>query len=183
MNPTQYELTHIAAMQTGTPAERARAALALWKACGDELSREARAQAMTADRESRESIITGWFAGRDEIPLVDLLREIMPQSKPEDRLAKYRAWMRQSIQYHERLTGEDLDAATESGMERDRTRGIPYHNAAAIVALLERFIEKDRREKNTARGKKGAAAKKILGATSPAQKTPQAKRKPRQARP
>jgi hypothetical protein len=182
MNPTQYELATLAAMQSGTPRQRAQAALALWRACGEVMEQQKEIDAVSKAGEAERADWLAVYADQDAIPMERLLREVMPHSKPEDRVAKYRAWIRHAIAYHDGLTGDELDTAAQAAITRDRGSGIPLQNAAAIATSFSKFLDADRRAKNTERAKKGAAAKKNLCGVSKPSKTPQAKRKPRQAK-
>jgi len=181
-NPTQYELATIAATQTGTPVQRAAAALDLWKACGAALEREADLQASIDADHAKYDEISAMFAGRETITIEEFLREVMPQSKTEDRMRKFREWIRRTIAFHDKLAGAELERTAEAAIKRDRENGIPFVNACAMAEMFTKFLDVDRREKKTARAKKGAAAKKSLGTVSKAAKTPQATRRPRQVK-
>jgi len=182
MKPTQFELATLAATQQGSPHQQAQAALALWKACGDELAREATFQDAVTAEDDRRAQIQALFNDSETVSLDGFLRATMPQSKPEDRLRKFREWTRRSIAYHDKLEGDELENATAEAITRTRTEGYHSRTAADLARVFLGFVERDRHEKNTARARKGAAAKKSARKLEKIKKSPQAKRKTRQAK-
>lgn len=158
--PTQIELATLAANMTGAPLDRARSALALWKACGEALTEEAARDALLAASKETALAAQARFAEADRFTIDEFLRIVMPQSKTEDRMRKFRQWTSHSIGFHEKLTGADLDAATERAISRDRENGIAQDIAVCMAESFEKFLTNDRKAGYAARGKKGAAGKK-----------------------
>jgi hypothetical protein len=176
MNPSQLQLTTIAATMANlaeNPTDTARRALQLWQACGDELERAAPA---LAKREQATAVWTAatqetrqWlsqFTPGEAVPLEVFLRAVMPQSKTEDRLKKWRDYLRSSVAFHDReqggkpRTAAALESEVARLVKRDREHGIAHDKLAMSRESFENFLARDTAEKNRERGKKAAAAKK-----------------------
>jgi hypothetical protein len=180
--PTHFELATLAATQPGTPPQQAQAAIAIWKACGQELERESIIrQAVDADDEWMDKM-REHFPDGETVSLESFLKVAMPRSKPEDRLKKFRSWNRQLIAYHSKLEGEELEDVTAKAMERARLEGYDSRTASDLSANFLGFLERVRSESNTAKAKTAATAKNSALSVLKTQKSPQAQRKTRQAK-
>lgn len=167
MNPTQLELATIAASITGatTPAERVKAALDLWNAAGAALDaakglEEIKAKVI-ADMEETRAL----FAGRKTIPLDEYLAHLMPGKKPDDRITKYRSYLRDNIAFCDQATSKQprslakLDKAVAEIIRTDKELGISQNNFANRARETRRIIELEAAATRTERAKKGAKAK------------------------
>ena len=174
MLPTHFELAKLAANQPGRANEQAAAAIALWKACGEELARETAIQeAVEADKEWMDKMIEHFPEGQT-VSLEVFLKVTMPKSRLEDKLRKFREWNRQLIGYHSQVEGEKLDEMTASAMERARLDGYDSRTACDLAANFLGFLERDRCEQNIARATAAATAKNNALSVSKHLKTPQA---------
>jgi len=185
MNPTHYELATIAAAMSregDTPAATATRALDLWNACGTALARAAQVASQGDDYAQRIASELAPLEGLEPYTLEKLLRAGMPNSKPEDRARKFREYLRRNIAFHSGLADGELEAEIAHAQERYRGGDIKAPDAEAIFLGFTRYVAADRKATNSARAKKGAAAKKISRSVSKSAKTPQAKRKPPQAK-
>jgi hypothetical protein len=162
------------------PAATAHRALQLWQACGDELDRMAPhiqkrqgaiAAAAVATAENRAFLAS--FKPGETVPLDAFLKAVMPNSKPGDRLAKWRACTAANLA----ATGHTESAADV--LRRDREEGIPTRGLTICRDILLRFLKKDRAATNRERGKKAADAKKpkkLLEAPLEPRKRPRVKK-------
>ncbi len=156
MNPTTEQLATIAATLAKSgdrPTVTATRALELWRACESVLAYE------TA-KPARQAVPA------QPVPLEAFLRAVMPQSKTEDRLKKWRDYLRSNVAFCDREQGREprTTAALESEVarlvKRDREHGIAPDRLAMSRESFENFLARDTAEKNRERGKKAAAAKK-----------------------
>jgi len=193
--PTQYELATLAATIQGAPLDRAQAALAIWKACGETLEHEAEFQARVESRAQADESTDAQFPPGERLSFEAFLKAILPASKPERRAKMFRDFARDYIPATRRLNaeygfpgGDELSPAALENRVADwmasiRTEGLSRATANSIAPHFAKFVQRTDLEQRTQRGKAGAAAKNKNSACQrkTARKSPQAKRKPRQA--
>jgi hypothetical protein len=194
--PTQYELATIAATIQGTPHECARAALAVWKACGEALTREAEFHRKIESHAEKSSAIDTQFSPGDHVFLGDFLKGVLPSSKVERRMKVFRDFARDYISVTRRmnaeygqaggeeLTKEQLDERVANWIGRLRSEGMRRDIAIYLAPKFEMHVqcaESTQRRERSKRGGEGKKAKNSLGKLPTPKKTPQAKPKPPQA--
>ena len=210
MIPTGAELANLAAVMASPsedPDVTARRAMKLWEACEQELhrakSREEKSQA-DGNREFDEfqddcqflhSVKLGKcvnfesfnpnldypiFEPGERVTLETLLKIVMPPSKIEDRMAKWRAFRRLNVIQMDGIQGlserseSQLLDAVDSMMKRDDEEGFPCSiSLLAIWKNFTTFLEHDRKFQRSEASKKGGRPKKVLGSDESPEKPPQ----------
>jgi hypothetical protein len=190
--PTLETLAQLAAVMaslTEKPASTARRAFQLWQACGEEIARMgphietlSRAiEAAAAGRAENRTFVAGFKPG-ESVPLDDFLKACMPNSKPGDRMAKWRAYTAHGLAADDRRQGlpakspAALAEAVGDALRGERENGIPANNLTDYRYCFMLYLASDRAQQNTERGIKAAMAKKIIRNSKTARKRPQVRK-------
>ena len=178
MTPTQYELTAIAATLAGTapPAERVKAALALWQAAGDALKDAETLAGIMAGRERDIAETRALFAGRKTIPLEEFLQYLMPDERAARRVPRYEKYLRSNILYCDEQAGRkgtpaELESAVRKTLADYMQKGVSQNNFMHTTREILRVLESDKKQILSERGQKGQAAQKKISPVPTKKKT------------
>ncbi len=183
------------------PEVTARRACDLWQACAEaiellephyKLRRDAIAAA-AAFREETKDFLTNFEPGQ-AVLLPDFLRACQPNAKPEDRMARWRAFLTERLPVDFLMRGipaktpAEIQDAVDHEITKFRTVGIPFEKLIILWSNFADFLAISGRETRRKRAEKAALAKvgtgrkqqiqqtgkKSLGGSPRASKLPQA---------
>ena len=143
MKPSQNELAILAAgLHSGSPEERARLAMEIWKACDNELQQEAAREAASAKRKALASIYG--FSG--QVSLTQFLRTVYPTGiSDRERMNKYREHLLEYVAATEGHSDENLSATVDDMIDRYKNSGmgseLATHMAPKFAGYLDRCRE------------------------------------------
>ncbi len=167
MTPTQSELATLAATLAGTadPAERVKAALALWEAAGDALQAAEKLAAITAERERDIAETRALFADRKTIPFDEFLQYLMPVERAARRVPRYENYLRSNIAYCDEQAGRkttpaELETAVRKTLADYMQKGVSQNNFMHTTREILRVLESDKKQVLSERGQKGQTAQK-----------------------
>lgn len=179
--PSQFELASLAAAidsPNNTPDATAKRALAVWKACGKELTFEAAREEFASIREERLAHLgfgqrvlldkvevkpNGSFIFKLEeepLPLLDFLKpHFSKNSKPAHMIKKFRDFLCEETENLEDDEETSFHRVAQS-MKEYREYGVPSFVAADLSLNFVMFLKRQKEEIKVERARKGGIARK-----------------------